>query len=265
MRIGEIEIVPVLDAVGALPLDEFYPEVTAEEWEPYRALYPEVFDGPGWRLLCNSYLIRSGGLAVLVDTGLGKYELFDEVELVGGLVPALAEHGVGPNDVDTVFLTHLHVDHIGTNTEFGRAHFAMHPEALAAAPQRGDRAHIAEAVLPLIDAGRVDAVDDGIELAPSVTTLALEGHDEGHTGLRLGAEAILIADAAGHPALLDRPEWSFVGDLDPARSAATRRALLDEVLDTDTLVICGHFPGSGIGRVTRADDERVVWLEARTA
>jgi glyoxylase-like metal-dependent hydrolase (beta-lactamase superfamily II) len=118
-------------------------------------------------------------------------------------------------------------------------------------------------VIPLLDAGRLDGIDDGTELAPGVTTLALEGHDEGHAGLRLGPNAILIADGAGHPALLAEPEWPFVGNRDPTRSAATRRALLDEVLDTDTLVICGHYPGSGIGRVTRGEG-RVLWQEARS-
>lgn len=265
MRLGDIEIVPVLDAVGVLPLDEFYPGVSAEQWQPYRALYPEVFDGPRWRLLCASYLIRSGGRTVLVDTGLGRYDLFDSAELTGGLVTALAEHGVEPDEVDTVFLTHLHVDHVGTNLAFGRARYAMHTQTSAAASGRADRPHIAESVLPLIEAGRVDAVDDGAELAPGVTTVVLEGHDEGHTGLRLGSEAILIADAAGHPALLDEPEWPFVGDGDAPASAATRRALVDEVLDTAMLVICGHYPGTGIGRVLHAEDGRVVWREARTA
>jgi glyoxylase-like metal-dependent hydrolase (beta-lactamase superfamily II) len=264
MRVGEIEIVPVLDAVGTVPLDKFYPGRTAEEWEPYRALYPEVFDGPGWRLICKSYVIRSGGRSLLVDTGLGAYELYDSAELVGELVPGLAEHGVEPDDVDVVFLTHLHVDHIGTNTAFARARFAMHELTLAEAAERADRPHIAGEVIPLIDAGRVDAVDEGAELAPGVSTVVLEGHDDGHTGLWLGSDAILIADAAGHPALFDQPDWSFIGDKDQARSASTRRALREELVGAETLVICGHYPGSGIGRVTR-EDGRVVWTEARSA
>jgi glyoxylase-like metal-dependent hydrolase (beta-lactamase superfamily II) len=264
MRIGELEIVPLVDAIGVVPLDEFYPGVPDEAWEPYRRLYPDVFAGPGWRLRCLSYLIRVGGQTVLVDTGLGRYELFETVERTGELVPQLAEQGVAPDEIGTVFLTHLHVDHIGSNLEFGAARFAMHADAIRAAPQRADRPHIAEAVLPLIDAGRLDAIEAGTELAPGVTTLVLEGHDDGHCGVRLGPEALLIADAAGHPALLDQPEWPFVGDADLLRSFATRRALLEQVVDTQKLVICGHYPGSGIGRVTR-EDGRVVWTEARSA
>jgi hypothetical protein len=51
----------------------------------------------------------------------------------------------------------------------------------------------------------------------------------------------------------------------PGRTALGRRPLLDEVLDTDTLVICGHYPGTGIGHVLRGEDARVKWQEARSA
>ncbi len=37
--------------------------------------------------------------------------------------------------------------------------------------------------------------------------------------------------------------------------------LLDEVTDTEKLLICSHYPGSGIGLVTR-EDGRIVWKEA---
>jgi hypothetical protein len=46
-------------------------------------------------------------------------------------------------------------------------------------------------------------------------------------------------------------------DRDHGRAAETRRALVEEVADTNTLVVCGHYPGSGIGRVSR-DDGRVL-------
>jgi Metallo-beta-lactamase superfamily len=36
-------------------------------------------------------------------------------ESEGGLLPGLAELGVGPDDVDVVFLTHIHIDHVGWN------------------------------------------------------------------------------------------------------------------------------------------------------
>ena len=57
--------------------DELYPDVPGESWEPYRALYPELFAGETWRLPCNSFLIRSAGTTILVDTGVGPPGLWD--------------------------------------------------------------------------------------------------------------------------------------------------------------------------------------------
>ena len=78
------------------------------------------------------------------------------------------------------------------------------------------------------------------------------------------AKAVLIADVAVHPALLDDPGRPYVSDGDPAQSAKTRRELLPELVDRDVLVACGHYPGSGIGRVVTRDG-KTVWEEAPLA
>jgi glyoxylase-like metal-dependent hydrolase (beta-lactamase superfamily II) len=58
--------------------------------------------------------------------------------------------------------------------------------------------------------------------------------------------------------LLDEPDWAYVSDFDSDRCAATRRRLVPELVDSDVLVVCGHYPAGGIGRVVRRDG-RVVW------
>jgi glyoxylase-like metal-dependent hydrolase (beta-lactamase superfamily II) len=75
-----------------------------------------------------------------------------------------------------------------------------------------------------------------------------------------GASAILLADTAVHPALLHEPDWVYVEDGDSTACAETRRLLLPEIADCDVVVACGHYPGSGIGRVVTRDG-RVVWEE----
>jgi hypothetical protein len=72
---------------------------------------------------------------------------------------------------------------------------------------------------------------------------------------------VLIADAAVNPMFLDRPERTYVYDHDSAATAATRRALLPELVDQDVLVVCGHYPDGGIGRVVTRS-EVVVWEAA---
>ncbi|HJS69681.1 MAG TPA: MBL fold metallo-hydrolase, partial [Gaiellaceae bacterium] len=120
MVVGEIEVVPLLDAVGTLAeLDQAYPDVPAEEWAPYRELYPELFAGSRWRLPVKVHVIRAGGTTALVDAGVGPPGSFSmwAGEQEGLLPDGLDQLGVRRDAVDIVFLTHLHIDHIGWTTD----------------------------------------------------------------------------------------------------------------------------------------------------
>ncbi len=271
MVVGSIELHPIPDAVGLLAeYSDVYPEVPAEAWQPYRALYPELFAGESWRLPCNCFLVRSGGVAILVDTGVGPPGLWDwTAEHEGELPEALEQLGLGPGDIDIVFLTHLHIDHLGWNADldgaafFPRARYVVHEDALAFARTQDGRAHIQRCIV--VVEGRFETVSSELELAPGVTAFVSLGHFPGHMGLRLASgteRAVLLADTAVHPALLNEPDWVYVADGEPAICAATRHALLPELVDHDVLVASGHYPGSGIGRVVTRDG-RVVWEEAR--
>lgn len=271
MVVGDVELVPLPDGVGLLAeYREVYPDVPADAWEPYRALYPDLFAGESWRLPCTSFLVRSGGVTVLVDTGVGPPGLWDwTAESEGELPRALEEHGVGRDAIDVVFLTHLHIDHLGWNTDlegmpfFPRARYVVHRDALAFARTRPELPHIRRCIESLVD--RFESVDGDVELAQGVEAFVAPGHYPGHMAvhLRSGDErAVLLADVAVHPALLDQPDWLYVSDLDQPVSAATRHALLAELVDRDVLVACGHYPGSGIGRIVTRDDS-VVWEAER--
>jgi glyoxylase-like metal-dependent hydrolase (beta-lactamase superfamily II) len=270
VRVGSVEITPLIDSIGSLgDLSENYPDVPAVAWAPYAELYPEVFVEGRWRLLCGSFLLRFPGHTILVDTGTGPSGSFWESspELEARLPAALAEHGVAPEEVDVVFVTHTHGDHIGWNTDaageptFPRARYLMDPEAVARAQERSDEPHVERCFGPLFERELVAGVDGGAAIAPGVVTAPLPGHELGHTGLRVsseGAEALLIGDAVPHPALVDRPEWLFKWDRDPSQSQATRAAVLSELVDTDVLLVCGHYPRGGIG-LLRTRDGRVVF------
>jgi glyoxylase-like metal-dependent hydrolase (beta-lactamase superfamily II) len=239
---------PLIDAVGVLgTYAEFYPDVPAEAWAPYRELYPELFAGDSWRVFCSCYLIR-GDETVLVDTGAGPpgaWSVF-EPEWEGGLLPALAEHGVQPDAVDVVVLTHVHIDHYGWNADeegramFPRARYLLHEDGLALARERGDRPHIQRCLLGIAD--RLETFAGEAEISPGVRVVPLPGHEIGHIGVRT-SDAFIIADAAPHPALLDHPDWRFDADIDHERAVATRRRL--SALRPETALLCGHFPDGG--------------------
>ncbi len=272
MVVGTIELLPLVDAVGELgELDELFPDVPAETWDRYGRLYPQIVAGSRWRIPCTCYLLRSAGHTVLVDTGVGPAGLWGwDAEREEGLLPALRAAGVGPDDVNVVFLTHLHVDHVGWNSDragavvFPRARYVTHPDGVAFA-LASDRPHVGRCVSSLLALGVVDQVAEESELAHGVSTISLPGHFPGHMGVRIdsdGARAVLLADTAVHPLLLDEPERTYVSDADAEECTATRRRVLPELVDRDVLVACGHYPDGGIGRVVRRDGH-VVWEAAR--
>jgi hypothetical protein len=103
VRIGSVELDAIVDAWGELAeLAELYPDVPDSAWEPYRALYPELFAESRWRRLPSTcYLIRTGGVAVLVDTGIGPPGLWSwRPEREGEFGAGLEALGVEAGDVD---------------------------------------------------------------------------------------------------------------------------------------------------------------------
>jgi glyoxylase-like metal-dependent hydrolase (beta-lactamase superfamily II) len=266
VTIGDVTLVSLQDAVGLLgELDELFPEASAADWEPYRALYPDLFNGSQWRLPVTCFLIRAEERTILIDAGVGPAGLWDwEAESEGSLPRALASQGVDPADLDTVLVTHPHVDHVGwlaADGSFESARLVMHGDALAFAIDNSRIEWLPGRLRELEQRGRIQRVSDGAELAPGVTIQAYPGHYPGHLGLRLESaaeRAVVVADAAVHPALLDQPDRRYLSDYDHDLSVATRRSLVRELADTATVVAASHFPGSAIGRIVRRDG-RVVW------
>jgi glyoxylase-like metal-dependent hydrolase (beta-lactamase superfamily II) len=258
VRVGEVTLTQVLDAVGLLgACNDLYPDVPIERWDPYRTVYPELFAGDMWRLPVACTLIEAYGQTLLVDAGVGPPRRWGwEGEREGMLPGALPA-------VDAVFFTHLHVDHVGWLADpdmFERARMLVPAGAVEYALENTSVEWLPQRLDDLRYEGRIETVAAGDELLPGVRAVAYPGHYPGHLGAEVssgGSRALLIADAAPHPALLDECGWHFKYDHDASLASETRAALVESVVDTDTLVVCGHYPG-GIGHVVRRDG-RVLW------
>jgi glyoxylase-like metal-dependent hydrolase (beta-lactamase superfamily II) len=228
--VGEFEVTALLDAEGSFTTyAEAFAEGHPEDW----ARWPELVDGDRWTLAFRSYLIQGSGRTILVDTGVGPSgggEFLPERQ--GWLPGELDRLGASP---DTVFLTHVHVDHVGWNHLFEGVRFIAHRESIELAEERGR---------PLPG---VVAVEGEAELAPGVVAFETPGHLPGHMSVRVGDELVVLGDVAVHPAQLVRPELVYVFDADAERSTATRVHVLAEY--GDRVLAFGHFPGSGFGRI----------------
>jgi glyoxylase-like metal-dependent hydrolase (beta-lactamase superfamily II) len=140
------------------------------------------------------WLIEGAGKVILVDTGLGDVEEVAEMQSRYGvdfvasrsadqdLVAGLAAHGVAPEDVDVVILTHLHFDHVGNNELFPNATFVVQEDEL---PQATEPPHFCMFYYPeytyKMDAvrDRLEVVDGDHEVVEGVRLVKIGGHTPG--------------------------------------------------------------------------------------
>mgnify|MGYP000014672075 CR=1 FL=1 len=64
----------------------------------------------------------------------------------------------------------------------------------------------------------------------------------------------MIGDTIHSPIQLAHPDWSMVYDDDMDQAAQTRMKLLDDLCETDTLVLTAHLPSPSVGLVTSHPD-----------
>jgi glyoxylase-like metal-dependent hydrolase (beta-lactamase superfamily II) len=267
LDIGQIRVTALLDGVGiAAAIAESYPGAPLEQVLAYRDRYPQLY-GPDdeWRLIIRAWLIRASGTLIVVDTGIGS-DIAPGPEWFGSngkLMEELDAEGVAPSDVDAVVITHIHDDHLGGTVgtdgkpAFPDARYLIHAADLAwqrdlAAKDEDDRKYWDTLLQPLVDAGLLDEVDDGVELAPGVKAEHLPGHTPGHQVVRVSSEErrlIITGDAFTHPMQLAHPDWANALDEDPAAAEASRRELLaGSAADPGLLLAPTHFE-EAFGRV----------------
>ena len=157
-------------------------------------------------LLAAIHLIESEGRVAFVDTA--------NFEVMPQALAALATRGLGPEAVDYVILTHIHLDHAGgagvMMQAFPNAKLVVHP--------RGAR-HMIEPTKLMAGVegvyGRERALRMYGKLIPISAERIIEAHD--NTIVNLGSRELLCIDSPGHArhhiAIVDRQTGGiFTGD-----------------------------------------------------
>lgn len=276
LTVGNVEILALHDNESALPLSMTFPGVPAEGWTPYQQKYPEGFTGTdNLRIRFECYLVRSSGQTILVDTGAGSMATNPGTVTAfaggtdGRLLAELQAAGVAPSDVDTVFLSHLHPDHVGWNlTEqggsptFPGARYIFHQADWEAFRTPRDQEIFGltfweETLAPLESHGVIDFLSRERALTNEITAIPTPGHTPGSMSLAIvssGERAYILGDVFHGPAQVTEPQWVFSVDMDPGVAVQTRTGMLDRAVSEDaTLAICHH---RGFGKVVRADGRR---------
>ena len=113
VRVGNVEITSLSDGILEFDLCNFFPNHKSDaEWQPY---LQHLTDEHKVRFNLASYLIRSEGRTLLVDTGMGARPADAPETPWGELMNDFQAHGLRTDEVDMVVMTHLHRDHVGWN------------------------------------------------------------------------------------------------------------------------------------------------------
>lgn len=280
MTVGNVQIFALTDMSFPfpMPLHELWPEVPADAWDEYRQRYPDTFHEDLMLIEIGCYLLRTPEQTILIDTGYGPGPIESAGGLEGELMEHLAAQNVHPHEIDTVFLSHLHSDHVGWNTikregeyvpAFPNARYVVHKDDLAHFRLPEIRAvqsipFMGPSVERLVDLGLLDTLAQDTDLTAEVRAIHTPGHTPGHMSILVssgGEQALIEGDVFVHPAQVTEDEWNCHFDYDWPLSNKTRLAVLKTVEDENITVVACHFPLPGFGHVVRENGKRY-WKHA---
>lgn len=280
LKLGSATLQKIVDLDPfVLPFDLLLPDRDMSELAAEAALLAPNhvdFDARAILLSLHSFLLKVGGLTILIDSCVGEDKPRPRREdwnrrRATGYLERLAAAGVLPGDVDLVMCTHLHADHIGWNTRLENGRFVPTFPNARYVVGRGELDHwqraekdrpgfhnhgaFADSMLPVIEAGQVEAIDDGFALFDGAEIIPLAGHSPGQIGLDLhcgdGSHALFCGDALHSPIHVLKPDWNSRFCFDEAAAARLRHALLSRAAEDGTLLLPAHLRGAYGMRIIR--------------
>jgi len=106
MMLGDFEVTAISDGVVALPFGKLLTNTTPQRVEQ---LLKRAFLQDPLPTSVNAYVVNTGSKLVMIDSGAGS--LFGPT--LGKLVDNLKAAGYQPEQIDEIYITHMHGDHIG--------------------------------------------------------------------------------------------------------------------------------------------------------
>ncbi|MGW5444010.1 MBL fold metallo-hydrolase [Streptomyces asiaticus] len=281
ITLGDVTVTRVEEYYGSVDVTPrtFFPESPEEVWKDNASWLVPDFCDPGTgnvRSAIQTWVLRSEGKTLLVDTGVGNHKhrpyapvwSYLDTDFLGNLARA----GVRPEDVDIVVNTHLHVDHVGWNTRLdGRQWVPTFPNATYLIPERdfefwnpenehksvfgrGNQNVFEDSVAPIREAGKALLWDGSLDIDANLRLELAPGHTPGSSVLALdsrGDRALFVGDLLHSPVQIADPDTNSCFCEDPAASRATRRRILGRAADQHALVFPAHLGGHGAAEVRR--------------
>ena len=290
--LGNVEITRVVEVSGPLStasaiVPDSGPEIWRENedwlvpdfWNPEDDAYPAAV---------QTWVLRSEGRTVLVDTGVGNDRRRPHTPVFDGLrtdfPDRLRQAGVRPEEVDVVVNTHVHADHVGWNTRaengewvptFPNATYLIpaaddvffDPEQAHRRPAPRDEAERRrreggalvhqDSIAPVRRAGQARLWEGEHRIDGNLVLEAAPGHTPGSAVLRLASgsdRAVFVGDLLHSPVQILRPALNSCFCEDGRQAAESRRRVLARAADTGELVVPAHFGGHGAAEIRRDGD-----------
>lgn len=272
MMLGDFEVTALSDGTVNLPVDKLLTNTTPAKT---RKALARSFESAPLETSVNGYLINTGSKLVLIDTGAAK--LFGPT--LGNLVANLKAAGYQPEQVDEIYITHMHPDHVGglmdgekmafpnatVRADKHDADFWLSQTNLDKAPadSKGFFQGAMASLNPYVKAGKFSPFDGATDLVPGVKTIATHGHTPGHSTYVVeskGQKLVLWGDLVHVAAVqFDDPSVTIQFDADVKQAAAARKRAYADAAKGGYLVAASHIAFPGVGHV-RANGKAYTWV-----
>jgi glyoxylase-like metal-dependent hydrolase (beta-lactamase superfamily II) len=273
-KVGDFEITVVTDGAATFPLpDIFVQNHTKPEVEK---MLGEAYQPTGTVTIpFTPIVINTGNKLVLIDTGYGPEMHVKSKGRVGQLPATLAAAGIDPKAINTIIISHMHLDHVSglrtldggiafSNAEilvptldwaywYNDAEMGKLPEGYTKSVYPGIRKVFAGLE------SKVTKYEWGKEIVTGITTVGTPGHTPGHTSFVVAsgkAKLLVQSDVTNIPHLfLSHPTWQVMYDVDPLLATETRKKYYDMASAERALVQGFHFPFPSAGHVEKVGTE----------
>ncbi len=257
--LGAFEVTALSDGSVGLPAEMLLNEPLAKA----KVELARNFDSTPIEVSVNSWLINTGSRLILIDAGAGN--LYGPT--LGRLVQQIKAAGYQPEQIDDIFITHMHPDHVGgllangtpaftnatVHADQREANFWLSQANAAAAPaaMKSTFQGAMTSLQPYIDAGRFVPIKQEGEVMPGIRAWSTLGHTAGHTSYVIesqGQRLVVLGDLIHVASVqLDEPGITVSFDSDVKAAAATRARVFAQLAKERTLIGAAHvsFPGMG--------------------
>ena len=261
MMLGDFEVTAISDGTVVLPVHQLLKQAPEKTQE---ALGKVALKSP-LETSVNAYLINTGEKLVLIDAGAGK--LFGPT--LGNVVNNIKAAGYQPEQIDEIYITHMHADHVGGLVVDGKM---MFPNAIIRADKKDADLWLSEANMnaapeankgffkgamaslnPYVAAGKFKAFEGNTDLVKGVKAGSSYGHTPGHTTYTIeskGERLSVIGDLMHVAAVqFDDPSVTIAFDIDVVGAAKERTKAYAESAQNGTILAIAHVSFPGLGRV----------------